>query len=156
MEKALVFKIISMKTVDQTKFSLFNADGTRLTYGNCLVACIASFLSEKIDEVPNLYVFYGLDKKDNRNVEEHLWFKIINIWLREKYNKCIKYNLSGTKTDQEFVIMRGISKRGNPHCCIFKNEIGKLVPYFDPHPTKQFLLQEHYFYTIEDILKAAL
>jgi hypothetical protein len=140
-----------MKTVDQTKFSLFYADGTRLTYGNCLVACVASILDESIDEVPNVYTFYGLDNKENRNVEDHWWFKILNIWLKEKYNKCIKYNISGTETDQQYVITRGLSQRGKPHCCIFKNEGGTLVPYFDPHPTKQYLSQEHYFYTIEDI-----
>ncbi len=52
--------------------------------------------------------------------------------------------------------MRGLSQRGKPHCCIFKNEGGNLLSYFDPHPTKQYLSQEHYFYTIEDIWKASL
>ena len=68
----------------------------------------------------------------------------------------IKFNKLGTETDQEYVIMRGLSQRGKPHCCIFKNEGGNLLSYFDPHPTKQYLSQEHYFYTIEDIWKASL
>ena len=145
-----------MKPVSQTKFSLFYADGTRLTYGNCLVACIASILNEDIDEIPNVYTFYGLDDKENKNIEDHWWFKILNIWLREKYKKCIKFHKLGTKIDQEYIIMRGLSQRGKPHCCIFKNEGGNLLSYFDPHPTKQYLSQEHYFYTIEDIWKASL
>ena len=37
-----------MKPISQTKNSLFFSDGTRLTYGNCLVACIASILEEPI------------------------------------------------------------------------------------------------------------
>ena len=56
-----------MKTINQTKFSLFCAGGTRLTYGNCLVACIASILDESIDEIPNIYTFYGLYDKGNTN-----------------------------------------------------------------------------------------
>ncbi len=145
-----------MKPVPQTKFSLFYADGTRLTYGNCLVACIASMLDEPIDEVPNLYTFYGLDDKENKNIEDHWWFKIMNIWLKEKYKKCIKYNEIGTETDQQFVIMRGLSMRNKPHTCIFENQNGTFIPYFDPHPTMQYLSREHYYYTIEDIWKSSL
>jgi len=145
-----------VKTTTQTKFSLFYADGTRLTYGNCLVACIASILEEPIDEVPNVYTFYGLDDKENKNIEDHWWFKILNIWLREKYKKCIKFHNLWDETDQEYVIMRGLSYRGKPHCCIFKNEGDNLLPHFDPHPTKQYLSSEHYYYTIEDIWKASL
>ena len=145
-----------MKPVNQTKFSLFYADGTRLTYGNCLVACVASILDESIDEIPNIYTFYGLDDKENKNIEDHWWFKILNIWLREKYKKCIKLHELGTETDQEYVIMRGLSQRGTAHTCVYNNVNNVLLPFFDPHPTKQHLSQEHYYYTIEDIWKASL
>ena len=75
-----------MKPISQTKNSLFFSDGTRLTYGNCLVACIASILEEPIDEIPNIYTFYNLGVKHD-NVEHDVWFQVINQWLILKYNK---------------------------------------------------------------------
>ena len=75
-----------MKKVNQTKYSLFYSDGKRMTYGNCLIACFASILELPIDEVPNVYVFYGLDK-DKTLRGEHQWFKIMDLWLNMKYNK---------------------------------------------------------------------
>ena len=78
-----------MKLTNQTKYSLFYSDGTRLTYGNCLIACVASLLDEPIDEVPNVYTFYGLDEKD-KTTEDHAWFKVMNLWLDLKHQKCIK------------------------------------------------------------------
>jgi hypothetical protein len=129
-----------MKTTYQTKFSLFYPNGKRLTYGNCLIACIASILDQPIDEVPNIYTFYGLDDKEDKVTENHLWFKVMNTWLSLKHKKqLIKHNLN-EPTEQEYVIMRGLSKRGNAHCCIyFNNENGILLPYFDPHLTSQYL-----------------
>ena len=52
--------------------------------------------------------------------------------------------------------MRGLSKRLKPHTCIFKNEGGNLLPHFDPHPTKEYLSTQHYYYTIENIWKSSL
>ena len=139
-----------MKPTYQTKFSLFFADGKRLTYGNCLIACVASILDQPIDEVPNVYTFYGLDDKEDKITENHLWFKTMNVWLKLKHNKqLIKHDLTES-TEQEYVVMRGLSKRGHPHCCIYTNdENSLLLPYFDPHLTSQFLSEEHYYYTIE-------
>ena len=145
-----------MKTVSQTKFSLFFSDGTRLTYGNCLVACIASILGEPIDEVPNLYTFYGLDDKENTEIENHLWFKVINLWLEKKYKKTLVKHSLEEETHEPFVIMRGLSMRGKPHTCIFENREGNLVPYFDPHPTTEYLSKQHYYYTIESVFKSSL
>ena len=31
----------------------------------------------------------------------------------------------------------------------FKNENGTFLPHFDPHPTLQYIQQNHYYYTIE-------
>lgn len=138
-----------MKTVSQTKFSLFFSDGTRLTYGNCLVACIASILEEPIDEVPNLYTFYGLE-------DDQLWFKVINLWLEKKHKKTLTKHSLDEETNEPFVIMRGLSKRGKPHTCIYENRSNQLVPYFDPHPTSEYLSAEHYYYTIESIYKSSL
>jgi hypothetical protein len=138
-----------MKPIYQNKFSLFYADGKRLTYGNCLIACIASILEQPIDEIPNVYTFYGLDDKNDKVIENHLWFKVINTWLELKYKKqLVKHSLS-EPTEQEYVIMRGLSKRGNPHSCIYINKENILLPYFDPHLTSQFLDEEQYYYTIE-------
>ena len=127
-----------MKLTNQTKYSLFYSDGTRLTYGNCLIACVASLLDEPIDEVPNVYTFYGLDEKD-KTTEDHAWFKVMNLWLDLKHQKCIKKHSLDDVTKEEYVIMRGASQRGKPHCCIFKNEDGTFLPHFDPHPTLQYL-----------------
>ena len=78
-----------MKPTLQTKFSLFYSDGRRLNYGNCLVACFASILEVPIDEVPNLYVFYGLDKNDNKDITNHFWFTVMDKWLNLKHNKKV-------------------------------------------------------------------
>ncbi len=93
-----------MKLTSQTKFSLFFSDGTRLTYGNCLVACIASILEEPIDEVPNLYTFYGLDEPENTETEDHLWFKVINLWLDKKYKKVLIKHSLDEETHEHFII----------------------------------------------------
>ena len=79
-----------MKPVYQTKFSLFYSSGKRLTYGNCLIACVASMVDLPIDEVPNVYTFYGLDFEEK--IENKLWFKTLEIWLKNKFNKKLKYN----------------------------------------------------------------
>ena len=46
--------------------------------------------------------------------------------------------------------------RGKPHTCVFENKDGGLLPYFDPHPTHQYLERHHYYYTIENIWKVSL
>ena len=136
-----------MKPVYQTKFSLFYSDGKRLTYGNCLIACIASMMDLPIDEVPNVYTFYGLDSEEK--IEDKLWFKTIDLWLERKFNKNLKYNNIGDTTNQKYVIMRGLSMRGKPHTCLYENSDDKLIPFFDPHQTSEFLSRQDYFLTIE-------
>lgn len=136
-----------MKPVYQTKFSLFFSDGKRLTYGNCLIACIASIMDLPIDEVPNVYTFYGLDNK--KEIKESLWFQVMDLWLMNKFGKKLKYNNIDSKTEQEYVIMRGLSMRGKPHTCIYKNIEGELEPFFDPHQTSEYLSRCDYYLTIE-------
>ena len=140
-----------MKKVNQTKYSLFYSDGKRMTYGNCLIACFASILELPIEEVPNVYVFYGLDKNKTLKPGEHQWFKIIDLWLNMKYNKTLKYKGLNEIPTEEFVIVRGLSTRKKPHCCVYQKVNNKLVPYFDPHPTSEFLSEEHHYYTILDL-----
>lgn len=136
-----------MKPIYQTKFSLFFSDGKRLTYGNCLIACVASIMDLPIDEVPNVYTFYGLDNK--KEIKESLWFQVMDLWLKNKFGKNILYNNINDKTEQEYVIMRGLSMRGKPHTCIYKNVDGKFEPYFDPHQTSEYLSRCDYYLTIE-------
>ena len=137
-----------MKQTNQTKFSIFFADGRRLTYGNCLVACVASMLDEPIEEVPNFYTFYGLENEESN---EPLWMMVLNLWMKNKHQKKLCINTKEDPTQEEYVIMRGKSLRGHPHCCIYRNEGGNLVPFFDPHPTSQFLKEQHHYYSIEKI-----
>jgi hypothetical protein len=140
-----------MKPTNQTKFSLFFADGKRLTYGNCLVACVASFLDESIEEVPNIYTFYGMEDRKGETLEDPMWMRVLNLWMEKKHKKKISINSRETPAKEEYVIMRGKSLRGRPHCCIYKKEGEGLVPFFDPHPTSQFLKEEDYYYSIEKI-----
>lgn len=139
-----------MKPVRQTKFSLFYADGRRLNYGNCLVACIASFLEMPVDEVPNIYTFYGLDPK-GQEPEDQLWSVVMNIWLRSKFGKELRFWKSAGDLPSGYVIIRGKSMRNKPHTCIYENSTTGLIPFYDPHPTEQFLSSHDYYITIETI-----
>ena len=138
-----------MKPINQTKFSIFFSDGRRLTYGNCLVACVASFLDEQIEEVPNVYTFYGMKKHEDENYP--LWLDVLNLWMEKKHAMKMTIEKGEFPPDEEYVIARGKSMRGRPHCCIFKRESENYVPFFDPHPTSQFLKEVNYYYVIKKI-----
>ena len=97
-----------------------------------------------------------MDDKEDKITENHLWFKVINLWLEKKYKKVLIKHSIDEPTHEQFVIMRGLSMRGKPHTCVFENKDGGLLPYFDPHPTHQYLERHHYYYTIENIWKASL
>lgn len=139
-----------MIPVRQTKFSLFYADGKRYSYGNCLVACISSWLDLAVDEVPNIYTFYNLDTKGS-NTEDSLWYQIMNIWLEKKFGMTLKMYRDVEEIPDGFVIVRGISQRGKPHTCIYSKSAGELNPFFDPHPTDQFLKGFSYFLVIGNL-----
>lgn len=154
----------------QTKFSTFMSSGERITYGNCLVTCIANMMSLPIDEIPNLYTFYGAKT-------EHLWMQVFNMWLNEVWirNGALhqddkleirKFSPAELKTDAIEdsifieVIARGLSMRGKPHCILIKPNLvrlkldseglysGPLKDGHDPHPSKEGLSEVHYFYVI--------
>ncbi len=136
-----------MKPVHQTKFSLFYSNGKRLTYGNCLIACVASMVELPIDEVPNVYTFYGLS--ENKEINKNMWFQVMNLWLNNKFNKNLNYHEINDVTEEEYVIMRGLSMRNKPHTCIYKYSNGIFEPYFDPHQTSEYLSRCDYFLTIK-------
>lgn len=147
-----------MKPVDQTKFSTFFSDGRRNSYGNCLIACIASILEVPIDEIPNVYTFYGLHIKKYKK-EEPLWLEVLNTWLDHKFKlKLIKVSRDendplGVKRSMYesdfstfYLIARGLSKRGLPHCVVGLQTKGKFIMEHDPHPTHEGLKEIEYFW----------
>lgn len=73
------------------------------------------------------------------------------MWLQKKHKKCLKKHNWMEPVDSEYVIVRGLSKRHKPHTCIYKKEGQTSTPFFDPHPTGEFLLEEHYFLTVVDL-----
>lgn len=139
-----------MKPVRQTKFSLFYSDGTRYSYGNCLVACIASWLDLPTDEVPNIYTFYGLDPR-GKDPKDQLWAETMNTWLFNKFRMRLRFWISLEDVPDGYLIARGKSYRDKPHTCIYEKRGSDLQSFFDPHPTDQFLATLDYFITIETI-----
>jgi len=140
-----------MKPIEQTKFSLFYPDGKRATYGNCLVANIASILEISINEVPNIYVFYGMEKKETP-IEEQTWFKVLNMWLKFKFNKIITKHELNEPTQSKYVIIRGLSPNNRAHTCIYENTQKGFIMIHDPHPLTIGLKESQYYYTIEDLV----
>jgi hypothetical protein len=136
-----------MNPVRQNKFSLFYLDGKRYSYGNCLVACIASWLDLDILEVPNIYTFYGLGEK-SKDLQKQEWVKIMNHWLELKFGLELKFYKDINEFQSDYVIVRGKSLRNRPHTCIYKKEGDSVVPFFDPHPMDQFLGSFDYFIVI--------
>lgn len=139
-----------MKHIEQTKFSLFYPDGKRATYGNCLIANIASILEESINEVPNVYVFYGMEKKETL-IEEQTWFNVLNIWLKFKHNKIMTKHELNEPTKSQYVIMRGLSPKDRAHTCVYENTNEGFVMVHDPHPLSVGLKTLQYYYTIENV-----
>jgi hypothetical protein len=132
----------------QTKYSVFNSKKERLTYGNCLVACIAAILEMPIDEIPNIYTFYGL----NRNEEDSpLWLDVLNIWLIHKKGLKLKRveafddgGLGFSDSEYSWAIARGLSVRGLPHCIVIS--LRHKSDDWDPHPSREGLKEIQYYW----------
>lgn len=127
-----------MIQVSQTKFSLFRSNRERLTYGNCLVACVASILELPIEEVPNIYTFYSKDKTG-------LWLEVLNMWLSLngiKLEKVECENVGKYCNVSNYYIKRGLSHRGLPHCIV----CGPFKYEWDPHPSREGLKEDQYCY----------
>ena len=141
-----------MIPVIQTKVVVYNTKGDMVVRGNCYAACIASLLEIPITEVPNIETLYGID--------DSYYYSVLTKWLEH-----LGYDLSadnrftcfhGDETKKEYkpilkdkyYLVSGKSARGVQHVCVYQN--GKMV--HDPHPTKEGLLTEEYFESIEPII----
>ena len=142
-----------MTPQNQTKFSAFTSRGERLTYGNCLSACIASILDVDIHEVPNLYTLYGITRPQHPSAPNTpYWAEVLNMWLREKHGKQMEIltplayasRVQRDKDTPRTAIVKGISHRDKPHCCIYT--LGMLV--WDPHPAREGLKEIKEIYVI--------
>lgn len=139
-----------MKPTEQTKFSLFYPDGKRATYGNCLVANIASILELSIHEVPNVYVFYGMEKKETPT-EQQTWFKVLNTWLEFKHNKIMTKHEINEPTQSQYVIMRGLSPKKRVHTNVYENTEQGFVMVHDPHPLTIGLKELQYYFVMNNL-----
>lgn len=146
-----------MTPTNQTKFSAFTSKGERITYGNCLVACIASVLDVDIHEVPNLYTLYGITRPQPPDaVDTPYWAEVLNTWMRENHGKeleimtAIAYASRVTK-DANYprtAIVKGMSHRDKPHCCIY--HLSTLI--WDPHPSREGLKEMKHVYVIKTLV----
>jgi hypothetical protein len=148
-----------MTPTNQTKFSAFTSKGERITYGNCLVACIASVLDVDIHEVPNLYTLYGITRPQHPYEKPTpYWAEVLNTWMREKHGKQLEiipelaYASRVTKDPNypRTVIVKGMSHRDKPHCCIY--HLSTLV--WDPHPSREGLKEMKHVYVIKTLADA--
>lgn len=134
----------------QTKFGAKTSNGKRLTYGNCLVTCIACILEIPIEEVPNIQVFYGQDK--SKPILEPDWLKVLNIWLKRRgLAMIIEHDLSHVRffnVHTQYVIVRGNSPRNTRHCCIAELD---LSIKWDPHPSREGLDSIDHYYVLTEL-----
>lgn len=105
-------------------------------HGNCLSACLASLLDIPVENTPT---FYGKD-----------WGVELIKFLDENgcdFNGCASFAEIEKETGIDgFVIVGGGSPRGLScgHAVIYKNG----EPYFDPHPSNDFLTKPEMVYSI--------
>lgn len=145
-----------MIPVTQTKMVVRNSNGDIIVRGNCLAACVASILELPITEVPNVETLF--------NVSDTYYYDVLYSWLKslgyeygtddrfKVFHKNKYFNEENREAlkaycKNKYYLVSGKSSRGVTHLCIYKN--GKLV--HDPHPTKEGLLTEDFFESIEKL-----
>lgn len=140
-----------MIPVVQTKMVVNNSKGEMIVRGNCFAACIASLLEMPITEVPNIETLFG--------IEDNYYWEVLWRWLGhigyelsiDERFKCFHGDESKLQFKEilkdQYYLVSGKSPRGIQHVCIYQN--GKLI--HDPHPTKDGLLTEDYFESLEKI-----
>lgn len=128
----------NMTPQKQTIFS----DVDKGIHGNCFTACVASLFDKSISEVPNFIEFDD-------------WF--VTFWnyitsLGATFGGC-RYTASHSWPSEDewdlfdgYLIAGGGSPRGVPggHAVIYRNG----EPFFDPHPSNDFLTTVEEFYLI--------
>lgn len=134
-----------MITLTQTRFGAKDSKGKRLSYGNCLVTCIACLTHMPIEEVPNIQLFY--DCKPNVKGLE-LWKKVLNYWLNSKFNLYLEIEYDVEKLPPtDYFIARGSSPRGTKHCIL----MSKTKPAWDVHPSQEGLVSIDHYYVLKQI-----
>lgn len=145
-----------MIPVIQTKVVVKNSQDECVVRGNCFAAVVASILELPITEVPNVEVFFHMQNSG-------YWQEVMLTFLQSKgWELCDdrRFKLFHEKTHgpafelekvlelkDRLYLVSGKSPRGFYHICIYQN--GKLV--HDPHPSKEGLLTEDYFQTLEKV-----
>jgi hypothetical protein len=147
-----------MTPITQTKVVVKNSKGEVVIHGNCYAAAIASMIDLPISEVPNVEVFFHLP------LESSYWNEIMLTFLNSKgWELCADdrfrvfhdgtYGVDKGKRAEwlkelrgQYYFVTGKSPRDVSHICIYKN--GKLA--HDPHPTREGLITEETFQTLED------
>lgn len=142
-----------MIPVTQTKVVVKNSKDEEVIRGNCYAAAIASILELPIDQVPNVEVFFHIDNG--------YWQEVMLAFLASKgWDLCSDHRFKVFHDENygfedrekwledckdKYYLVSGKSPRGVYHICIYQN--GKLV--HDPHPTKEGLLSEVFFQSLE-------
>lgn len=150
-----------MIPVTQTKVVVRNSKDEMVVRGNCYAACIASILDKTIDEVPNVETLF--------HVDDTFWYIVMRTYLTsigweicpdnmfQRFHPNSGFSFDGTDLNgkipewydyvDRFYLVSGLSPRGVQHMCIYRN--GKLI--HDPHPTREGLLTEEYFESLEKV-----
>ncbi len=124
-----------MTPVKQTRLS----DEKNGIHGNCFTACLASLLDLRIEDVPD-FSLIGSAWADN-------FFDFLGRNGCEFNGLSHFEDINQEKGIDGFLIVGGESPRGTArgHSVIYKD--GK--PFFDPHPSNQFLIEPVEVYCIE-------
>jgi hypothetical protein len=152
-----------MIPVTQTKMVVRNQAGEMVVRGNCWAAAIASMLELTITEVPNAEIFFDAPEEF-----AHFSDTVMNTFLairglRYAYDhRFMVFHPKAMDTEthgemdiealkielkDRYYFGSGPSPRGVNHVCIYLN--GQMV--HDPHPSRDGLLEEKYFYELVKI-----
>jgi hypothetical protein len=100
-------------------------------FGNCLQACIATYLNRPMADVPHFH-------HDGCSAE--VFWDRVEDWLEDNH-----LSLRYTHNDGMLSIASGPSPRGSIHCVVMSGD----ALYWDPHPSREGLIEETYrFYLV--------
>lgn len=140
-----------------------NNAGEMVVRGNCWAAAIASILELTITEVPNAEIFFDapekyahfsdtvmdafLEIKGYRYDYDHRFMVFHPAAMEREVHGELDVEALQTEFKDRLYFVCGPSARGVSHVCIYRN--GQMV--HDPHPSRDGLLQEKYFYELVKI-----